>query len=157
MKLRIEVLIGVLVVLISGSALGQSEVDAGRVSDIVLEANNGGFHAIFYDAARKPCVTSGDITFSKKIVRLRDVPKMEGRGVNQQIIMERQTYEEYELLFKEAFNAGDFRKVSIGVGEGRMALPVKLPGVAHGDQIKIEFGNVRKDVVVGYFGWGEKR
>jgi hypothetical protein len=32
-----------------------------------------------------------------------------------------------------------------------MALPVKLPGVAAGDQIKIEFGNVRKDIVVGYF------
>lgn len=154
---RIGIAIGVLAVLISGSSSGQAEVDAGRVSDIVIEANDGGFHAIFYDAARKLCVTSGAIIFSKKIVRLRDVPKMEGRGVSQQIVMERQTYEEYEPLLEKSFSAGDFRKVSVGVGEGRMALPVKLPGVAHGDQIKIEFGNVRKDVVVGYFGWGERR
>lgn len=154
---RICVVAGIFAMAVSASALGQSEVDAGRVSDIVLEANNGGFHAIFYDTARKVCVTSGTIIFSKKVVRLKDVPKMEGRGVNQQIIMERQTYEEYEPLLNKAFGAGDFHKVSIGVGEGRMALPVKLTGVAHGNQIKIEFGNVRKDVVVGYFGEGERR
>lgn len=145
-----------LAIVVSASALGQSEVDASRVSDIVLEANNGGFHVIFYDAARKACATSGTVAFSKKIVRLRDVPKMEGRGVNQQIIMERKTYEEYEPLFRKTFSASDFRKVSIGVGEGAMALPVKLPGVSHGDQIRMECGNVRKDVVVGYFGREER-
>lgn len=157
MKLRIVLLTCILSVLVPGAALGQDEIDAGRVSDIILEPNNGGFHVIFYGPADKMCVTSGAITFSKKIVKLRDVPKTEGRGINQQIVMERQVYEEYEPLVKKTFGAGDFRKVSVGVGDGAMALPVKLPGVAHGDQVRMEFGNVRKDVVIGYFGWGERR
>ncbi len=127
--MRTGILIFIFAVMLAGNVSGQDEVDASRVSDIVIEANNGGFHAIFYDPARKACVTSGTIIFSS---------------------------EEHKPLLKKSFSAGDFRKVSIGIGEGRMALPVKLPGIAHGDRIKIEFGNVRKDVVVGYFGWRER-
>lgn len=151
MKLRIGVLVGILVVLLTGSALGQAEVDANRIKDIILEGNNGGFHLIFYNSGRNACITSGSVSFYKKAVKLKDVPKMEGRGINQQIVMERNTYEEYEPVMKKTFKASDFRRVKTGIGEGAMALPVKLPGVTRGDQIRIKFGNVRKDIVVGYF------
>jgi hypothetical protein len=40
--------------------------------------------------------------------------------------------------------------VRIVPGEGAMALPVKLPGVVRGDRIRMEFGSIRKDVVVGW-------
>ena len=151
MRIRIGILVGILAVVLTGSALAQEEVDPSIVSDIILEGNNGGFHLIFYDLSRNTCVTYGSVIFYKKAMRIRDVQKMEGRGIDQQIVMQRQAYEEYELLLKKVFNPSDFRKLRVGVGKGAMALPVKLPGVAAGDQIKIEFGNVRKGIVVGYF------
>ncbi len=150
-RVRIVALVGILAVLLTGIALGQEEVAPSGVSDVVLEGNNGGFHLIFYDLSRNACVTYGSVIFYKKAMKIRDVQKMEGRGLDQQIVMDRQIYEEYEPLLKKIFNPSDFRKLRVGVGRGAMALPVKLPGVAAGDQIKIEFGNVRKDIVVGYF------
>ena len=136
--------------LLAVTATAQKAFAGSLVDDIVLEANKGGFHVVFYDTKRKVCDASGTIVFYKKVVRFRDVPRMEGRGVNQQIVMERVETEDYEPLVRLAFSEADFRKVRMAAGESGLALPVKLPGVKRDDQLKMEFGDIRKEVVVGY-------
>jgi len=151
-KLAVCIIVSTAIIgmLAAGATSANEVVDSGSISDIVLEANDGGFYLIFYDARRDARVTSGTVIFYKKMIRLKDAPKMEGRGINQQIVMERVEYEEYEPMAEKVFGESDFRRVKIEVGEPAMALPVKLPGVKQGDRIRMEFGDIRKDVVIGY-------
>jgi hypothetical protein len=100
---RIAALIVMLGLLAAGEAAAQKAVGGGAVSDIVLEADNGGFYAIFYDADRNARVTAGTVTFYRKAVKFKDMPRMEGRGINQQIAMERVEYEEYEPVVQKTF------------------------------------------------------
>ena len=134
---RCAMMAGIVIVCGVGALRAQESVDAALVTDIDVRVRDHGSSVIFYDAAGRPCVTSGTVTVYKTIIRFRDGVKMEGRGVNQQFVRERVPVEEFGVAARQSFTPADFKEIVTGRQEPLRALMSRRVKLVKGSQLKL--------------------
>ena len=147
---RVMVMVTAMVLSAAAGVSAQETVSGSSVADIAVNIRDGNSYIVFYDAAGSACVTSGDIVIYKKVIRFRDVVKMEGRGIHQQFVRERVPYEEYGVAVQKDFGAGDFKEILTARGKKIAVLPLSLPGVIRGESVRVVFGRIEKTITAGY-------